>query len=163
MPKSLLPNSSRAGKLLCHAYHRFDLQAAVEKTIKYINEAGDNGANVIAFPECWIPGSPAWKVLTPGYPLWIWEYPVNPPLLLQYIRNALSVDSSERKRICAAAREAQIYVVLGFAETEHDASLYMSQCIISPQGEIEMHRRKMKPTHVERSIFGEGSGNCLAN
>jgi len=37
---------------------RFDLEKAVEKTVKYIKEAAENGADLIAFPECWIPGSP---------------------------------------------------------------------------------------------------------
>ena len=131
---------------------RFDLEAAVEKTIKYIKEAAENGAELVAFPECWIP----------GYPVWIWDYPVNPPLLIQYIRNALNIDSPQMSRICSGARESQIYVVLGFSESDQ-GSLYMAQAIISPAGEIVMHRRKMKPTHMERTIFGEASGDCLAN
>ena len=39
----------------------------------------------------------------------------------------------------------------------------MSQATISSAGEIVMLRRKMKPTHMERTIFGEASGDCLAN
>ena len=39
----------------------------------------------------------------------------------------------------------------------------MAQSIISPEGKIIMHRRKMKPTHMERTIFGEATGDCLAN
>jgi nitrilase len=37
-----------------------DLDATVEKTCLLINEASKNGAEIIAFPECWIPGYPAW-------------------------------------------------------------------------------------------------------
>lgn len=39
-----------------------DLQGTVDKTCKLIAEAAGNGAKLIAFPECWIP----------GYPCWIW-------------------------------------------------------------------------------------------
>lgn len=37
-----------------------DLQGAVEKTCKLIREAAANKAQLIAFPECFIPGYPAW-------------------------------------------------------------------------------------------------------
>lgn len=39
-----------------------DLAAGVAKTRELITEASKNGAKLIAFPECWIP----------GYPCWIW-------------------------------------------------------------------------------------------
>jgi hypothetical protein len=53
-------------------------------------------------------------------------------------------------KICTAAKEAGIPVVLGFSENEHN-SLYIAQCIISSTGEIVMQRRKIKPTHMERT------------
>ena len=37
-----------------------DLQAAVEKTCHLITEAASKHAQLIAFPEAWIPGYPAW-------------------------------------------------------------------------------------------------------
>jgi len=37
-----------------------DLDATVDKTCSLIAEAASNGAQLIAFPECWIPGYPAW-------------------------------------------------------------------------------------------------------
>lgn len=39
-----------------------DLGASVEKTCRYIEEAARNEAELIAFPECFVP----------GYPCWIW-------------------------------------------------------------------------------------------
>jgi nitrilase len=37
----------------------------------------------------------------------------------------------------------------------------MSQAIIDPNGELLLSRRKLKPTHIERTIFGEGDGSDL--
>ena len=37
-----------------------DLDATVAKTCKLIKEAAGNGAKLVTFPECWIPGYPAW-------------------------------------------------------------------------------------------------------
>lgn len=63
----------------------------------------------------------------------------------------------------AAAKENSIAVVLGFAEQSPSHSLYIAQAIISPQGELLMHRRKTKPTHMERTVFGDGGGADLNN
>jgi nitrilase len=37
-----------------------DLDASVRKTCSLIGEAAGEGARLISFPECWIPGYPAW-------------------------------------------------------------------------------------------------------
>jgi predicted amidohydrolase len=37
-----------------------DLEGTVQKTIKIIEEAAQAKAKLVAFPECWIPGYPAW-------------------------------------------------------------------------------------------------------
>jgi nitrilase len=42
----------------------FDLAATVNKTCRLIEEAASNGAKLIAFPEVW----------TSGYPAWIWYF-----------------------------------------------------------------------------------------
>ena len=39
-----------------------DLAESVKKTCALIVEAAKEGARLVAFPECWIP----------GYPTWIW-------------------------------------------------------------------------------------------
>jgi len=49
---------------------------------------------------------------------------------------------------------------LGLAE-RHGASLYIGQWIIDETGATLLKRRKLKPTHVERSVFGEGDGSGL--
>lgn len=64
-------------------------------------------------------------------------------------------------RIRQAAQENQINVSLGFSERDGD-SVYIAQALIDETGQIRMARRKMKPTHMERTIFGDASGSCLA-
>ena len=74
--------------------------------------------------------------------------------------NSLSRDSPEMESILAAVKAAGIFVVLGYSERD-GASLYMAQSSISPEGVIVSHRRKIKPTHVERTIWGEGQASSL--
>jgi len=39
--------------------------------------------------------------------------------------------------------------------------LYLAQSLIGPHGKVIANRRKLKPTHVERTVFGEGDGSDL--
>ncbi|XRM48176.1 hypothetical protein ABZX51_011114 [Aspergillus tubingensis] len=129
-----------------------DLHATVDKTCRLIAEAAGNGAQLIAFPECWLP----------GYPAWIWCRPVDMGLFTTYLKNSLSYDSEHMRRICNAAAQYEITVVLDFSERDGN-SLYIGQCTIDSTGKIVMRRRKMKPTHMERTVFGESSGRSLLN
>lgn len=88
--------------------------------------------------------------------------PLDPPLATKYIKNSLAYDSPEMDRICAAARKARIAVSLGFSENDHN-SLYIAQCTIGPCGTVLMKRRKFKPTHMERTVYGDAGGASLNN
>ncbi|KAH8805332.1 carbon-nitrogen hydrolase [Xylogone sp. PMI_703] len=128
----------------------FNLELSTQKTIDLINEAGKEGCKLIAFPELWIP----------GYPYWVWKvnYQESLPLLRKYRENSLRPNSDEMRRIREAAKANKIFVSLGYSELDL-ASLYMAQVLISPTGDILNHRRKIKPTHVERLVFGDGTGD----
>jgi nitrilase len=89
--------------------------------------------------------------------------PVDPELHTQYIYNSVPSHEQALDQVKTAARENAIAVVLGFAEQSPSHSVYIAQAIISPEGEILLRRRKIKPTHMERTIFGDGSGGDLNN
>jgi nitrilase len=73
--------------------------------------------------------------------------------------NSFSRESAQMDRIKSAVKNAGIVVVLGYSERE-GGSLYIAQSYIV-DGEIIHYRRKIKPTHVERSIWGDGGANSL--
>lgn len=129
-----------------------DLEGTIDKTIQLIADAAKQGAELIAFPETWIPGYP-WF-------LWLDSPAANMPLVYQYHQNSLILDSVQAKRIADAALKHNIMVVLGFSERDH-GSLYIAQWIISNTGETIATRRKLKATHVERTLFGESDGSSL--
>lgn len=126
--------------------------ATIDKTVALIHEAARAGAKLIAFPECWVPGYP-WFVWLDA-PAWGMQF------IQRYHANALEIDSPDTDKVRAAAREAGIFVSLGFSE-KGGGSLYISQMLIGDDGRIVSTRRKLKPTHVERTIFGEGQGADL--
>jgi nitrilase len=81
---------------------------------------------------------------------------------VKYVKNSLIVDSVEMETIRECAAQNKIIVCLGFSENDGN-SVYIAQCTIGSDGEIKMKRRKIKPTHMERTIFGDGSGSSLVN
>jgi aliphatic nitrilase len=72
----------------------------------------------------------------------------------------MTADGPEARRIAGAAAANGIWVVLGFSE-RCAGSLYIAQLIIDDKGAIVAARRKLKATHVERTIFGEGDGSDI--
>ncbi|WP_211878063.1 carbon-nitrogen hydrolase family protein [Pseudarthrobacter albicanus] len=130
-----------------------DLDGGVEKTIALACEASGNGASIVAFPETWIP----------GYPWWIWLDSVawQSQFVVRYAQNSLELDSSQFERIRQTAADLGIAIALGYSDRV-GGSLYMGQALISSTGAVLKTRRKLKPTHVERSVFGDGDGSDLA-
>lgn len=92
--------------------------------------------------------------------MWKVNYLQSLPMLKKYRENSLRVDSDEMRRIRRAARDNQIFVSLGFSELDH-ATLYLAQVLIDPNGNVINHRRKIKPTHVEKLVYGDGSGDTF--
>jgi len=125
-------------------------KASVDKAVGFINEASAAGAKLLAFPEVWIPGYPWWLWL--GTPAWGMQF------VPRYHANSLRADGPELAALSAACAKARINVVIGFSEVD-GGTLYLSQALISDSGEMLFKRRKLKPTHVERTLFGEGDGS----
>ncbi|KEF58841.1 uncharacterized protein A1O9_03684 [Exophiala aquamarina CBS 119918] len=130
----------------------FDLKGAVKRTVELIEEAAANGAALVAFSELWIPGYPNF--------LWGGTYSENIPLVQTYMKNSMEAHGPEMLEIRQAAAANTMHVVLGFSERVA-SSLYLAQILIDDKGDVLLHRRKIKPTHLERTLFGDATGDSL--
>lgn len=130
-----------------------DVDAGVDKAISLIAEAARNGAKLVAFPEAWIPGYPHF--------LWLGPQAAGMPFVPAYHENSISIGDPSYVRLAAAAAAHDITVVMGASERDR-GSLYMGQFIFAADGSTVSTRRKLKPTHVERALFGEGDGSNIA-
>ncbi|TFY81337.1 hypothetical protein EWM64_g2675 [Hericium alpestre] len=164
MPVNLNPSNSDPTKFKVAAVQAepawLDLQGGVEKTIRIVIEAAEKGAKIIGLPEVFIPGAPPLS-LTGELHLHDALAPA-PDILAKYHANSLAVHSPEMDQIREAVKKLGVYVVLGFSERD-GGSLYIAQVTISPKGEIVNHRRKIKPTHYEKTIFGDGNAQSIHN
>lgn len=93
-------------------------EATVDKACAIIDEAGKNGAKLIAFPEAYIP----------GYPWWIWfdEPSAGMPFFIRLYKNAVTVPGEATRKLSKAAKKNGVYVSISVTEKD-GASLYLTQ------------------------------------
>lgn len=87
-----------------------DREATVEKACRLIKEAGGNGADIVGFPENFIPGHPVWYYYHPTTSIKSME------LARELFKNSVDVPGVETEALCTAAREANVHVVMGLTE-----------------------------------------------
>ncbi len=137
----------------------FDLEGCLQKASKFILEARQNGAQLVLFPEAFIPAYPRGLSFgtvvgsrsSEGRKTW-----------QRYWENCIEIPGPATERLCALAREAGIWLVMGVIERASlGGTLYCTLLYIDPEGEIRGKHRKLKPTAAERIIWGEGDGSDL--
>lgn len=136
-----------------------DRAATIDKACALIAEAGRNGARLLAFPESFVP----------GYPDWVWcvaagERQLLDELYAELLANAVSIPSADTQQLCAAARAANVYVVIGMCERNVEASggsMYNTLLYIDARGNIMGKHRKLVPTGGERLVWAQGDGSTL--
>lgn len=129
-----------------------NLQAGIDKAIQIIEEAAAQDIKLVVFPEVWLPGYPNYVWL--GAPAWAMQF------VGRYFDNSIVAGSEEDRRLAEAARANNIQVSIGVSERD-GGSLYIAQWHYGSDGSVINRRRKLKPTHIERTVYGEGDGSDL--
>jgi nitrilase len=134
-----------------------DREGSTEKACRLIREAGSNGARVIAFPEGFIPAHPVW------YHHHAASGAVANKLAVELFKNSVEVPGPQTAALCAAAREANAYVVIGVCEKIPNTigTMYNSQLYIGPDGMLIRKHQKIMPTVGERLVHMGGYGDTF--
>ena len=133
----------------------FNRSASAEKACQLIEEAAQKGATLAAFGESWLPGYPWW--------LWSGSEPEIREARIAYLDSGVEIPSATTERLCQAAGDASIDVVVGVAERDPNTrgTIYCTLLFIGREGRILGRHRKLKPTYLERTVWGEGDGSSL--
>jgi len=138
-----------------------DRNAGVERVIAAISEASSQGANLICFPESYLPGYPFWLSGGGGARF---NNDQNKRIFAHYADQAVTIEDGHMAPICDALRGANMAAWLGIVERPRDRSghsLYCSYVYIDPQGIVQSVHRKLQPTYEERLVWSPGDGNGL--
>ena len=135
-----------------------DRERSTAKACALIREAGAARADIIAFPEGFIPAHPVWFHFHPA------TGEVSTRLSVELFKNAVEIPGPEIGELQRAAADAQAYVVVGVCEKipNTTGTLYNSQVFLGPDGTLLGKRRKLMPTVGERLVHTGGSGDSLA-
>ena len=129
-----------------------DREATVKKACGLIAEAGRAGAELVVFPEVYIP----------GYPYWIWTKTTREgeQFFPELYRGAVEIPGAATDAIGRAAKQAGAFVVMGMTERE-GGTLYNTLLYFDNAGKIIGKHRKLMPTMSERVVWGRGDGSDL--
>ena len=134
-----------------------DREATVEKACRLIREAGENGADVIGFPEGFIPAHPTWYGFVPA------SGERSAGLGRRLFQNAVEIPGPATDRLAAACREARVTAVVGVCEKRPGTAgtLYNTQLFIGSDGRLMGKHQKLMPTVGERLVHTGGWGDTL--
>lgn len=139
----------------------FDREATVAKACQLTREAAGLGAQLVLFPEAFIPCYP--RGLSFGMVVGS-RSPTGRQTWQRYWEGAMDVPGKETAVLAAVARETNTYLAIGVIERDSTYSrgtLYCTLLYFGPDGTLLGKHRKLKPTAAERLIWGEGDGSTL--
>ncbi|WP_020532107.1 carbon-nitrogen hydrolase family protein [Flexithrix dorotheae] len=138
----------------------FNLEKSVEKSIELIKKAAALGAELILFPEAFLPGYPRGM----DFGAVVGSRTLDGKKAWQiYFDNALELPGEFTDKIGKTVKECRCHVVIGVIEKDARSmgTLYCTMLYFGPDGKIMGKHRKLKPTGSERIIWGEGQGDDL--
>jgi nitrilase len=135
-------------------------ERTIEKAINLVGEVAAEGAELVIFPETFIP----------GYPIWMWRLRPGADMSLtnelygRLFDNAVNLEGDDLAPLQSAAKEHSVTVVCGMNEREGAVSrgtLFNTVVVIDANGEIINRHRKLMPTNPERMVHGFGDASGL--
>ena len=137
-----------------------DRTQTIARAASAAREAADSGAELVVFPEAFVP----------GYPIWVWRLRPGSDMSLserlhgQLLANAVNLEGDELSPLYTAARERKITVVCGVNErdaTYSRSTIFNTVIVIGPDGTLRNRHRKLMPTNPERMVWGLGDASGL--
>ncbi len=146
--------------IIQHAPRVLDREETIDKAVQLIEEAAASGAQLVVFPEAFVPGYPAWVWrLRPGG-----DWGLSEQLHQRLLDNAVDLARDHLSKVRSAAADAGVTVVMGINERDSNlgrTTLYNSAVVIGTDGEVLNHHRKLMPTNPERMVWGFGDASGL--
>jgi nitrilase len=137
-----------------------DRDRTIDKLAQYAAEAAREGAQLVVFPETFVPAYPSsrWAKALAG-----WADTRAKEAFARLRRESLEVPGDAERRLGEIAREHGVWLVTGVNEVdpEKPGTIYNSLLYHAPDGTLAVHHRKLVPTNHERLVWGQGDGRGL--
>ncbi len=135
----------------------FNKSKTLAKSIKLIESAKKPGAQLLVFPEAFIPAYPRGF----NFGIHIGNRKATGKELWQiYFENSMEIPGKETEILAKEAKKNNLYISMGVVE-KAGGSLFCTNLLFGPEGKLLGKHQKLKPTAGERYIWGEGDGSTL--
>jgi nitrilase len=134
-----------------------DAEATVDKAVRLLGDAADDGARLAVLPETFVPLYPSnsWAKDATSFDGWdeLWE---------RLWENSVEVPGPLVDRLVEACRQHDVHCAIGVneREAERPGTIYNTLLLLGPEGVLSSHR-KLMPTMQERIFHGIGFGTDL--
>jgi nitrilase len=130
-----------------------DRDATVDKVARLAKEAAGNGAELVVFPEAFVP----------TYPDFVWRTTpwADRAWYARWADQAVDVPGPACDALGAVAAELGTYLAVGVNERD-GGTIYNTLLYFGADGALLAKHRKLMPTGGERLVWGQGDGSTLA-
>lgn len=139
------------------------LNDGLQRVATEVRDAAANGAQLVVFPETWLPGYPIWLDVSRDVALW--DHAPVKAVYRRMAENSVVVGSDSTSTLASIARDNAATVVIGIiervAEGAGQGTLYNAILTFGPDGTLLNHHRKLVPTYTERMVWGVGDARGL--
>jgi nitrilase len=136
-------------------YILMDREATLDKVDRLTADAAGRGAQLVVFPEVFVPGTPIWIDTRP-----IWDG--DDAWFAMLAANTVTIPSPAVDRLAEIAAQNGVWLIIGVQELEsHGSTIYNTVLYFGPDGRLVDHHRKLVPTGSERTVWGMGDGSTL--
>lgn len=134
-----------------------DREASVRKAVRLIEEAGAMGAELVVFPEGFIPTHPVWFHFHAA------SSRAGREMAQELFRNAVVIGGAETELLAQASRRARLWTVMGVCEKRANTTgtMWNSAVYFSPDATVAAVHRKLTPTSGERLVHMGGDSEGL--
>ena len=129
-----------------------EAEGTLHKVCEAIEQAARQGAQIVVFPETFVPYYPYFSFIRPPV--------ASGPEHMKLYEHAVVVPGPVTDAVAQQARAYGIVVVLGVNERDH-GTIYNTQLVFDADGSLVLKRRKITPTFHERMVWGQGDGSGL--
>jgi nitrilase len=130
-----------------------DRKATLDLVCDHVAAAGADGADLVVFPESFVP----------GYPDWVWRK--NPwsdaEWYARFQEQSVDLTGADLDDVRVVAEAAGTWVALGITERTATGTLYNAVVYVDDTGAIAGVHRKLVPTGGERLVWAQGQDSVL--
>lgn len=134
-----------------------DAAASAQKAAALVQEAAQQGARLIVFPEAFLGGYP--KGASFGTPVGM-RKPEGREDFRRYHAAAIDLDGPEVQELAEATKATGAFVVIGVIERD-GGTVYCTALFFDGERGLIAKHRKLMPTGAERLIWGFGDGSTM--